>query len=868
MPKYTLEVGGKTYDIESDKTLSDADLAGYATSIAGPTAAPSEVPSQRRPAGAMAQVGRAAASLADITLGGVAPAIVQQLAYPVARMGQTAPEATATARRLSQPLEQPFGRAFGVTETPEYQQEPGRQLVEFIGQNLQKGTQWLSERTGLPAADIENMAGSLGLALPKVAGATVKAIPEGVKERVGQAVEQTGAALGSAVKAIPGDVRQRVGLATEQLGATLAKPFDPQIQLRRGRQSLEDYARGPQIDAAAQAQRLGIALDPTVIQPSPGTRVQSLIASGRLNDALVDVNRGKVRDVALNEMGLPPTAQLNGPAAFNQARAQVAGPYNEIAKLPIQRADASIITALDNIRPAQSLIGKESSASAVNALVDDAIQKTQGGLTGAELLDNIRSLRRDAQKLYKNKNATPAQIDIADANLAIASQLEAMIDSSIFNPRLLSQFQAARQNMARIYAYEAATDLNTGIVDVGKLARVTSKDNALTGDIAALGQIAGNFPDAFSAKPVSPVRRAIPPVSRATIGGAIGAVVGSPFGVPGSLAGMALGGALGEGIGALTAGRLASPGYQAGLSLRDRRIPVNQLAEPAPPIPQGRAIVPFDPRNALVNPTDIVGYTPDGSPITAQQAFSRPNFTLVSPSDVRAPLPDVRVVPPGGFPELPAPSSASRLESLRLEDKYQLAADRYANQLAEARQAAAARQPTRGEVILDFDPFIGKLRETSRGGLKGATPETFENFGADLASAADKITEGRRFALSATEKIAWERTKVDLSEVAPGFKALNDKAIAEKMMDRQWVSQTVQKARDKAAAFAQIEARAKDAAARRQAVADRERMLDIAEQLEEGLRAPRPVSTGSQGPKTRAFQRNRLISESQNNLSQ
>jgi len=797
-----------------------------------------EVPPPRRPAGGMAQVGRAAASLADITLGGVAPAIVQQLAYPVARMGQTAPEATATVRRLTQPLEQPFGRAFGVTETPEYQQEPGRQLVEFIGQNLQKGAQWLSERTGLPAADIENMAGSLGLALPKAAGAVSRAVPE---------------------------VQQRVGLAAEQATEALTQPFQRQIQARRERQSLEDYTRGPQIDAAAQAQRLGIALDPTVIQPSPGTRVQSLIASGRLSDALVDVNRGKVREVALNDLGLPPTAQLNGPAAFNQARAQVAGPYNEIAKLPIQRADASIITALDNIRPAQSLIGKESSASTINALVDDAIQKTQGGLTGAELLNNISSLRKDAQRLYKNKNATPAQIDIADANLAIASQLEAMIDSNIFNPRLLSDFQAARRSMARTYAYEGATDMNTGIVDVGKLARITSKDNALTGDIASLGQIAGNFPEAFSSKPVSPARRVIPPVSRATIGGAIGAVAGSPFGVPGSLAGMALGGALGEGIGAFTAGRLASPGYQAGLSLRDRRIPVNQLTEPAPPIPPGRAIVPFDPRNALVSPTDIVGYAPDGSPITAQQAFSRPNFTLVPPS------PDVRVAPPGGPPALPAPSGESTLAALRAEDLRRAQMSRQAGQAAEAQQAAteaAARQPTRGGVVLDIDPFTGKLRETSRGGLKGATPETFENFGADLASAADKITEGRRFALSATEKIAWERTKVDLSEVAPGFKALNDKAIAEKMMDRQWVEQTAQKAKDKAAAFAQIESRAKDAAARRQAAADRERMLDIAEQLEEGLRAPRPVFTGSQGPKTRAFQRNRLISESKNNLSQ
>lgn len=54
MPKYTLEIGGKTYDIESDKPLSDADLASYASKIAAPPApaapppAVSEVPGPRR----------------------------------------------------------------------------------------------------------------------------------------------------------------------------------------------------------------------------------------------------------------------------------------------------------------------------------------------------------------------------------------------------------------------------------------------------------------------------------------------------------------------------------------------------------------------------------------------------------------------------------------------------------------------------------------------------------------------------------------------------------------------------------------------------------------------------------------------------
>ncbi len=53
MPKYSLEIGGKTYDIESDRSLSDQELADYATKIAQPVLAaappaPSEIPAPRR----------------------------------------------------------------------------------------------------------------------------------------------------------------------------------------------------------------------------------------------------------------------------------------------------------------------------------------------------------------------------------------------------------------------------------------------------------------------------------------------------------------------------------------------------------------------------------------------------------------------------------------------------------------------------------------------------------------------------------------------------------------------------------------------------------------------------------------------------
>jgi hypothetical protein len=88
------------------------------------------------------------------------------------------------------------------------------------------------------------------------------------------------------------------------------------------------------------------------------------------------------------------------------------------------------------------------------------------------------------------------------------------------------------------------------------------------------------------------------------------------------------------------------------------------------------------------------------------------------------------------------------------------------------------------------------------------------------------------------------------------MKALNDKAIAAKMMDRAWVESAIVKAQEKAAAFDEMSKRATSAQLIRDAAIKREQMLDAAEALQEQL-GSRPVSSGSQGPKTQAAQRNK-----------
>lgn len=772
---------------------------------------------QQQRAGGLTGLGRGLTSLADVTLGAVAPTVVQQVLYPFVRAtGRSPDESTAITRQAVSAVDQPFGRAFGVTGTPEYEQEAGRRLMNFIGENFQKGAKWISDRIGVPQADVENMMGTLTATAPALA------------RPVSQAVRETVPAM------------------LERGRTALQMPFEEQIIARNQRQSLEDYARGPQIDAAAEARRLGLALDPIDIQPTAGPRITSTLAGERGMQAITEVNRNKVRDIALRELDLPATTDLSQKSAYDTARAKLARPYDQVRELPTMTADNITLDALNRLRPDESLIGSEKFAKSTNGIIDSAVDKVQKGINGKDLLRNVQTLRQRARKIHNNKNADLASLEFADTNLAIANALESMIESNIFNPRLLGQFRDARRQMARTYVYEGATDFNTGIIDVNKLSRISAKDNTLTGDIASLARVAGNFPDAFDVKPRSTKDKTVT-IGRTGAAGSLGGLAGYALGggYDAAVLGGLLGAAAGEGVQALAARRMASPEYQRSLNLRDLRMPVGQTAATMQPIPQGQAIVPYQ------APVEVL--MPGEGPY-------RPNFTMPQQSG----QPRVTPVTPDLSRALPAPSAEGTLGALRAEDVRRSQVSRTLGQQAEAQQAAAeaaTRRPTSGEVILDFDPVTGRLRESSQG-VRGATPETFSNFGAALETAAAKVSSGRRFDLTAAEKVSWDRTKVDLAEVAPGFKALSDKAIAEKMLDRKWVQDTAAKAKEQAAAFDKIAIRAKTEQNRLRALADRDRMLDLAEQMEDTLRAPRPdVSRKQQGPKTRTAFRESLFSQ-------
>jgi hypothetical protein len=109
--------------------------------------------------------GASLASLADTTIGGILP-MAGQVVQAASRPFTTPEKAQQYGQAVTGALEKPFGKTFGVTENPAYQGEASQRLMNFIGENVNKGAEWIAQKTGLPLPDVQNMMGTATIAAP------------------------------------------------------------------------------------------------------------------------------------------------------------------------------------------------------------------------------------------------------------------------------------------------------------------------------------------------------------------------------------------------------------------------------------------------------------------------------------------------------------------------------------------------------------------------------------------------------------------------------------------------------------------------------------------------------------------------------
>jgi hypothetical protein len=703
----------------------------------------------------------------------------------------------------------------------------------------------------------------------ETAGRVQQALTYQPQTRGGQATMQTIGEIAEPLQAIPfaqgsnvaalapSAIRQAGNIARTEGGYLKSAVGEiPSVKAAGEARVTESYARAPQIEAANLAQKYGIALDPAASNPTARNKARTgLIGSADLDDRLSKSNKEKWTSIVKKDLGVGDEVSLTNPKVFDEVRARddIAKPYEAVRNIPSVRVTPDALGKLDELRVVP-LYGDTGQAAATNAFLDTVKTQLQGGGNGAKLLKSIQQMRQEGQNVLRAERAgnqvTPAARMEAEAKMSAAKVLESMIDDSIPNIQARDAFIKARTRMAQTYDMESATDFGTGQINPNVFGKLVSEGKPVTGVVADIGKIVSVYPEIAVLSSES--KKLLPSFTRAGPGGALGGIIGSAIGTPfiGGPIGAVIGAGTSEIIRRVAANRMTSPEFQSGRAVPKDYRPQQTVNALRPVEPGQSNIVPFNPVNALVEPE------------------IRPNFVF-GRGEVPA---DVRPVSPSAGPrQIGMDSPAEVTARLRAEDARRT---RMA-QMAETEGLAAegrGRAPASREVILDIDPITGKLLPQTSAGIRGATLETFQDYTNTLRSSINKISSGQKFALDAAEKVAFDKTRVDLAEVAPGFKALNDRAIADKMMDRNWVQETLQRAREKDAAFAEIEQRARspelmgaraksaeNAEMLRQASEARDRVKSSIDLLEEQLRQMRPdTSRKMQGPKTRAAKRNAL----------
>jgi hypothetical protein len=512
--------------------------------FAGNEGMPNEgVPGARQ--GTLAQIGTGLASLADTTVGGVLP-MIGQVSQAVARPFTSAQQAEQIGGAVTSAIDKPFGKAFGVTDQPAYKQEASRQIMDFIGQNVNKGADWLSSKTGLPVEDVRNMLGTSMLAAP---GAVKSAVPV-VKNALAAAAPVAENAL-AAARATP-----LVQAVEAPLAARAAKIQEANVT--------QSFQNAPKIEAAQTANQLGIVLNPAVSNPTKGNKIRAAIAGDtNTNAVLAQANEPKWTQLAVEKgLDLPPNTRLDA-SAIQTALDNASKPYDVVREIPQILPDEATIKTLESLKKQPSAVAK-GKVEASNTLIDNMIAEIQQGRSGADVLNDIRQLRAEANSVYKARDKglnvpKASEVAEADARMGIANAYEKMIDANVTDPQVLADLQAARTKMAQIYDIERATDFATNRIDPKAFAKMLDeRKGKMTGIGADIGRIAANYPEIAKIGAQGSTEAKL---TRGGVAGTIGFGLGTLVGAP--VAGSVLGGTAGYLAGKASSKAMTNPAYQA-----------------------------------------------------------------------------------------------------------------------------------------------------------------------------------------------------------------------------------------------------------------------------------------------------------------
>lgn len=286
-------------------------------------------------------------------------------------------------------------------------------------------------------------------------------------------------------------------------------------------------AQTPEMAAAVEAARkAGYVIPPTQANPNLLNRAIEGF-SGKLTTAqnASAANAATTNKMAAEALGLPGDTVLS-PAVLNTVRQDAGKAYEALNQAGTITPGPAYTQALDKIT-AQA---KTAAAGFPNAPANPLIAK----------IDSLRSPQFDASAAVAQTRELRQAADAAAASgdKSLASSLrkgsDALEDAIAAHlqqtgqTQLLTDFQAARQQIAKTYSVEKALNAETGTVDAKKLAAQLQKGKPLSGGLEDAARFAARFPKAAQTPEVMGSLPGSSPLDFAAAGG-MSAATGNPL---------------------------------------------------------------------------------------------------------------------------------------------------------------------------------------------------------------------------------------------------------------------------------------------------------------------------------------------------
>ncbi len=471
-------------EVNADVETDPAVLA-FLKTVKQTTTQPSQEITQKPPVSIKKQFGQSLAALGDVTVGSVVPSIAGTVAYPIARAGygmmmppeQAAQKAKQVQEGVVGALDKPFGKALGITEETAYKQEATTRIMDFIGENVSKGADWISKKSGIPKPDVESYMASLGIGVgAKVAPTVGKKLKEGAYA-VDQAIVKEAGILGETAKTAVKPMQE----AFEQV-----KKKMPTVRVEKAPNTMQGMGAA-EVDAARLRQERGNEL----LVPMGDDLTRSQITR---NPADVTFERETAKSP---EYGAPlqnkyalqnEKLQQNLQAEVDQTGAQMVGTdapefgrilsetfdkYKQERKADVSTTYKAAQDAGETAQPVTyksitDLISKETqnrptkkAQNPLYSIVEEELKANDPNGTGMISVNAMEDIRK-----LINEEADPSK----KGTVRLAKQLKEQIDASTEN----AGGDLYKQARAKNRAFEAEFQDQTIIRDINRLKRGTT----------------------------------------------------------------------------------------------------------------------------------------------------------------------------------------------------------------------------------------------------------------------------------------------------------------------------------------------------------------------------------------------------------